>query len=171
MRGYLSNKLYKIERKIKGTADEYKLEIRQKKSKPIVDKLLNFLKDIYPKCPPKSNLAQAINYTLERENSLRVYLEHGFLNIDNNLAENKIRPFAVGRKNWLFMGSVGGANASCNIYSLLETAKINCLEPYDYFRYILEKIPISESISALEKLLPMELNSEDIKPPDVELGI
>lgn len=162
----LIGKLYKIEKQIYAHSYNDKVVVRQKKSKPIIDRLMLFLKDIYPKCPPKSTLAQAINYTIDRESSLRVYLNYGFLNIDNNLAENKIRPFAIGRKNWLFMGNVNGANASCHIYSLLETAKMNDLEPYDYFKYILEKIPISKNEEELEKLLPMHLNPEDIKPPD-----
>ena len=166
----LIDKLYKIEKKIKNKSHEHIFSIRQEKSKPIIDRLFIFLKDIYPKCPPKSNLAQAINYSLEREFSLRIYLEHAYLNIDNNLAENKIRPFAIGRKNWLFMGNVDGANASCNIYSLLETAKMNNLKPSEYFRYILEKIPIAEDEDALKKLLPTKLNPEDIEPPDIEIG-
>lgn len=162
------NKLYKLEKQMKNKPDSYKVKIRQEKSKPIIERLMLFLKEIYPKCPPKSSLAKAINYTLERESSLKEYLNYGFINIDNNLAENKIRPFALGRKNWLFMNSVNGANASCNIYSLLETAKMNRLEPYDYFRYILEKIPISKDAKELEKLLPTNLKPEDIKASIVE---
>jgi len=159
----LIGKLYKIERQISNFAATEKIKIRQEKSKPIIDRLIKFLKELQPKCPPKGNLAKAINYTLEREQSLRIYLEHGLLNIDNNLAENKIRPFAVGRKNWMFMGNVDGANSSCNIYSLLETAKMNNLDPYSYFRYILEKIPLAANCDDLENLLPMNLTSVEIE--------
>ena len=162
------NKLYKLEKQIKNESDAYKVKIRQEKSKPIIEKLLPFLKELYPKCPPKSNLAKAINYTLEREVPLKVFLNYGFINVDNNLAENKIRPFALGRKNWLFMNSVNGANASCNIYSLLETAKMNGLEPYNYFRYILEKIPRIKNNIELAELLPIHLKPNDIKPPAIE---
>lgn len=164
-------KLYKIEKQIQHKAVAEKYKIRQEKSKPIVDRFMTFIKEIYPKCPPKSNLAIAINYSIERETSLRTYLENGLINIDNNLAENKIRPFAVGRKNWLFMNSVDGANASCNIYSLLETAKMNNLNTYDYFRYILEKLPLATDEEALTRLLPTTLHPNDIKPPDLEQAL
>jgi len=157
-------KLYKIESNISSFTNEKKLAIRQEKSKPLMMRFIDWLKDLYPKCPPKGNLAIAINYTLEREASLTEYLNHGHLNIDNNLAENKIRPFALGRKNWLFMGNEKSANASCNIYSLLETAKMNGHDIYNYFKYILEKIPISTEISELEELLPMNLSPESTKP-------
>jgi len=72
---------------------------------------------------------------------LIVYIEDGRLRSDNNLAENSIRPFVVGRKNWLFSGSPGGAHASAALYSLVETAKLNQLDSYKYMRYLLEKIP------------------------------
>jgi transposase len=163
----LIGKLYRVERQISDLTFEKIVEIRQEKSKPVIDRLMKFLKELQPKCPPSGSLAKAINYTLEREQSLKVYLEHGFLNIDNNLAENKIRPFAVGRKNWLFMGNVAGAKSSCNIYSLLETAKMNKIDPYTYFRYILEKIPLATNCSELEALLPMNLSTAEIKPPDL----
>ena len=82
------------------------------------------------------------------------YLEDGLLEIDNNLAENAIRPFVIGRKNWLFSDSVHGVKASANLYSLVETAKANGLEPYQYFRQVFTVLPQAETVEAIESLLP-----------------
>lgn len=81
---------------------------------------------------------------------------------DNNLAENAIRPFVVGRKNWLFSGTPEGAQASASLYSLIETAKANNLEPYKYLRYLFEKLPFVSSEKDLANLLPMNLQPEDL---------
>ncbi len=81
---------------------------------------------------------------------------------DNNSAENAIRPFVVGRKNWLFAGTPAGAKASADLYSLIETAKANGLEPYRYLRYLFEKIPFAETQKEYEALLPMNFSLEDI---------
>ena len=86
-----------------------------------------------------------------------VYLEDGRLRIDNNLVENAIRPFAVGRKNWLFSGSPRGAKASAAIYSLIETAKANRLEPYAYQRFLFERLPYAKNRDELRALLPQNL--------------
>jgi transposase len=90
---------------------------------------------------PGSNTGKAIKYTLGQWDKLLVYLEEGWLKIDNNSAENAIRPFAVGRKNWLFADTSQGAAASATIYSILETAKANDLEPFWYMYALLEKLP------------------------------
>ena len=81
---------------------------------------------------------------------------------DNNAAENCIRPFVVGRKNWLFSGTPEGAAASAVLYSLVESAKANGLEPYSYFRYIFEKLPVAETLEDLEALLPWNLNRDKL---------
>lgn len=91
-----------------------------------------------------------------------VYLEHGDTTPDNNLAENAIRPFVVGRKNWLFSGTPEGAQASACMYSLIETAKANNLEPYKYLRYLFEKLPLISSETELASILPMNLRPEDL---------
>ena len=101
-------------------------------------------------------------HTLKQWNRLLVYLEHGDTTPDNNLAENAIRPFVIGRKNWLFSGTPEGAQASACLYSLIETAKANNLEPYKYFRYLLEKLPFISSETELASLLPMNLRSKDL---------
>jgi len=87
----------------------------------------------------------------------------GRLEIDNNLAENAIRPFVIGRKNWLFSHSVRGVKASANIYSLIETAKANALEPYAYLRYLFAAMPKAETVDAIEALLPGNLKKDQIK--------
>lgn len=88
---------------------------------------------------------------------ITVYLEDGRLRMDNNLAENAIRPFAVGRKNWLFSGSPRGAHASAVLYSLIETAKANGLEPYAYLRLLFERLPCATTDSERKALLPQYL--------------
>jgi len=91
------------------------------------------------------------------------YLDDGRLEIDNNAAENAIRPFVIGRKNWLFSDSVKGVTASANLYSLIETAKANGLEPYAYLRYLFTELPKAETVDAIEALLPGNLDEEQIK--------
>lgn len=91
-----------------------------------------------------------------------VYLEDGRLRPDNNLAENAIRPFAVGRKNWLFSGHSRGANASAAIYSLMETAKANGLEPYRYLRYLFEHLPAATTDAQRMALLPQYIDPQSL---------
>ena len=85
---------------------------------------------------------------------LGTFLDDGHIPLDNNLAENAIRPFVVGRKNFLFSGSPAGAHASATLYSLIETAKANGLEPYDYLRHVLERIGAADTLEKIEALLP-----------------
>ena len=93
---------------------------------------------------PKSNIGKAFQYALNYKDKLETYLEDGNCVISNNIAENSIRPFTVGRKNWTFCGSLEGANASVCVYSLVETAKVNGLNPYKYLEYILSILPGSD---------------------------
>ena len=95
--------------------------------------------------------------------SIRCYLDDGRLEIDNNLAENAIRPFVIGRKNWLFSASVPGVKASANLYSLIETAKANGLEPYAYLRHIYTQLPSVQAVEDIEALLPGNVTAEHIK--------
>lgn len=104
----------------------------------------------------QTKLSKALTYSINQEESLRFYLEDGRVEVSNNRAENSIRPFCVGRRNWLFSNSIKGAEASASIYSLLETAKVNHLKPYDYFEYlltILTEIDINDD-KELEKIMP-----------------
>jgi transposase len=111
-------------------------------------------------------LGQAIGYTLANWKKLIIYIEDGRLRPDNNLVENAIRPFVVGRKNWLFAGSPDGAAASATFFSLIETAKANGLEPYGYLRYVFKKLPLVQTEQDLKDLLPQNIHPDDIAVKD-----
>jgi transposase len=153
-------RLYAIEKHARnralGPAEIYQL--RQEKSKPLVAAFHGWLLDHMPKVPPKSLLGKAISYALGQWPRLEKYLEDGRLRMDNNLAENAIRPFVVGRKNWLFSGNVEGVRASAAIYSLIENAKANRLEPYWYLRHLFERLPLAKSEDDLRALLPQYID-------------
>ncbi len=93
------------------------------------------------------------------------HIEDGHLSTDNNNAGNAIRPFVIGRKNWLFSGTPVGAEASALLYSLIETAKANRLEPYAYLRYIFEQLPTASSLDEYEALLPWNVTPEQMNSP------
>ena len=103
---------------------------------------------------PKGKTGEALAYLDKNWDKLTVYISDGRLNIDNNPVENAIRPFAIGRKNWLFSDSQRGAKASAMLYSIIETAKANGLEPYAYLRTVLTRLPHCETVEDIEKLLP-----------------
>ncbi len=132
--------LYRLEKKAKNNkldADGLKA-MRQRDAKTILDKMSKWLEKRRDQVPPKSLLGKAINYSLNQWPQLVNYIKSGHAGIDNNVAENTIRPFVIGRKNWLFSGTPAGAKASASLYSLIETAKANKLEPYAYLRYLFE---------------------------------
>ena len=152
----LIGKLYKLEDLAKdekmGTSEIYTL--RQEKSLPILKKLYDYLIDIKPRVPPKSLLGKAVHYTLNHWTELHRYTDSGILNIDNNPAERKIKPFVIGRKNWLFCGNIRGAKAAANLYSLIESAKLFDLKIFDYLKYVFEHLPLADTPRKLEQLLP-----------------
>ena len=117
--------------------------------------------------PPKSLLGKAVNYALNQWHRIVVWLETPYVTLDNNLVENAIRPFAVGRKNWLFSGTPEGAAASAAIYSLIETAKANGLEPYWYLRYLLENLPEAMTDDDFKALLPQYIDRSLLDGPTV----
>jgi len=158
----LIGKLYSIEQSLKDQTIEVRKRVRQEKAKPILDKIKVWLDSKNGKVLPKSLLGKAIHYTLGLWPQLTVYLEEGIIPIDNNPAENAIRPFVIGRKNWLFSGSPRGAHASAILYSLIETAKANNLEPNAYLNYLFEQLPLAKSEQALIKLLPQHLKTSDL---------
>ena len=102
---------------------------------------------------------------------MEAYLQHGEVTPDNNAAENAIRPFVVGRKNWFFAGSPKGAQASAGLYSLIETVKANGLEPYKNLRYLFENLPFADSDNEYEKLLPSNLSAADLDLSQVVTGV
>ena len=150
-------RLYRIEREIKELLPNKRWAIRQSKSLPIIKDLRKWLDKAIINSLPKSLLGKALYYLDNQWSKLIVYLEDGRLRMDNNLAENAIRPFVIGRRNWLFSNSQAGARSSANLYSLTETAKANKLEPYAYLRVLLEELPKFNTVEDLEELLPWNI--------------
>ncbi len=169
----LIKKLYKVEDEIEGKSAEEKSKIRKEKSEPILTELRAWLDEVRPKVPPQSLLGKALAYADNEWQNLIRYVDHGEVYIDNNFVENLIRPFALGRKNWLFSATVEGANASANIYSLIMTAKVTGLEPYRYLRYVFERLPSAKTLEDFEKLLPSSVQrlfiEQDLGPPNQPL--
>lgn len=161
----LINKLYLVERKIQDKTVEEKTQIRQLESLPLLDTLKTWLDKNHGKVLKGSLTWTAINYTLNQWDKLTLYCENGEIPISNILAENAIRPFCVGRRNWLFSDTPKGATASGIYYSLIETAKANGLEPYKYFKEMLKELPYAETVEDLEKLLPWNFYSRNVKIP------
>ena len=139
---------------------------RLEQEKPVLDALLSWANEMQAKTAPKSALGKAIHYLLEQWPYLTRYLEDGRLELSNNRAERSIKPFVMGRKNWLFANTPGGAQTSSVIYSLVETAKENGLDPYRYLLWILQTAPqLSETNKAwAEKLLPANAPEECYMP-------
>ena len=159
-------KLYEIEKDVKGSSIEDRYRIRQEKSKPILNQFHEWLGRYLSKTVTSSLLGQAITYTHNEWSTLIRYIDDGNLNISNIFVENAIRPFAIGRKNWLFSASVDGAKASASIYSLVETAKANGHEPYSYLRHVLTEIPKAKILEDFEALLP-----HNVKPCNLYSGV
>jgi len=157
-------KLYGIEKRARAGkySPEQTYELRRKEAKPILEDFEKWLRKKAVQTPPKGLLGKAIAYTLNQWHRLVGYIEDGRLSIDNNMAENSIRPFVIGRKNWLFSGTPEGAEASALLFSLIETAKANKLEPYAYLRYIFEKLPLAVTLEDYEALLPWNINVEQM---------
>ena len=150
-------KLYLIEDRIKDLEPEQKKAQRQTLSRPVLDDLKDWLETNSPRVPKDSLTWIAINYTLNQWDLLIGYCEDGRLNISNALAENAIRPFAVGRRNWLFSDTPRGARASATCYSLIETAKANGLEPSAYLHHVLQHIAAADTLEKIEALLPWNM--------------
>lgn len=155
-------KLYRLEqdaRKNNYSVDEI-YRMRQEEAKPILGDFKKWLSKKSLQTPPKGLLGKAVSYALNQWHRLEGYIEDGNLTIDNNMAENSIRPFVIGRKNWLFSGTPEGAEASALLYSLIETAKANKLEPYAYLQHIFDRLPTAVSLEDYEALLPWNVNLE-----------
>jgi len=155
--------LYAVERAIRDADPQERARVRQEKSAPILQTIKAWLDEKEKKTLPKGLLGKAIGYALGQWPILTTFLEDGHLEIDNNKAENAIRPFVIGRKNWLFSGSPRGAKASALLYSLVETAKANGLEPWAYLNHLFEQLPAAKTQAAIEALLPHNLKMDDLK--------
>ena len=150
-------KLYALESKIADQEPDQKRRARQEIATPILDDLKAWLEKNITRMLKGGLTYKAMQYTLNQWDSLVGYCEDGWLNISNALAENAIRPFAVGRKAWLFSDTPQGAHASATCYSLIETAKANQLEPYGYIKYLLDHIGSADTLEKLEALLPWQV--------------
>jgi transposase len=146
--------LYAIEAKIKGSIPKLVLDERAKQSEPILLKFHEWLVFQRDQTPPRSPIGKAINYALLNWKQLTEFSRDGRVPIDNNFMEGHIRPFAIGRKAWLFAATPAGAHASANLYSLVESAKANGIEPFDYLQLIFKELPTANTQNALERLLP-----------------
>ena len=164
-------KLYTIEAEIKDQSIDIKLKTRQEKSTPILDAFYQWLNEIKPNVQPKGGLDKAIGYALNQKEQLMYYVKDGRVDIDNNKAERHIKPFAVGRKNWLFMGSPDGARAGATLLSLIETAKLNGLNPEGYLKHVLShKIDVTDK-KLIENLMPWNVRlPEEYPPPNSTIG-
>ena len=149
-------KLYRIESEIKDKAPAEKQAQRLVKAKPLLNQFKAWLDKSALQVPPKSAVGKAIAYSLGQWSKLERYIEDGNLQIDNNRAERAIKPFVIGRKNWLFANTANGAQASAMLYSLIETAKANGLTPFDYLNHLLEELPTKSQ--GIEQLLPWNVD-------------
>ena len=110
---------------------------------------------------PKESLhGKALNYMKNQWPKLTRYLEDGRLEISNNRTERSIKPFVIGRKNWMFSDSVAGAESAATIYSIIETCKHHKIDPYAYLKVVLQKMPTAETLEDLDKLLPFNLDKQ-----------
>ena len=155
-------KLYQIEREARELEPDERHQLRQEKSKPVIDKLQAWLTKTLPRVAPKTKLGEALHYLHKQWPALVRYLDDGRYPIDNNAIENAIRPFAIGRKNWLFSKTQAGARASANLYSLIETAKGHGIEPYAYLRHVFKELPLAETVDDIDALLPQTIKCGDL---------
>ena len=153
------NKLYRIEREIKGLCDDDKLTVRQEKSIPVFKQFKRWLETNKPRTAKDSLTGIAMTYLYNQWDKLTVYCADGSLRISNILAENAIRPFAVGRRAWLFADTPAGANASAIHYSLIETSKLHELEPYEYINTVFKALPYAKTVEDIEALLPWNVKA------------
>lgn len=159
-------KLYRIEQLIKDKSPAEKLAARKQQALPLLEQFKQWLDKASQHALKKTKQAEAVTYCLNQWHKLMRYTENGHLNIDNNRAERAIKPFVIGRKNWLFSNTATGANASAMLYSLIETAKANDLTPFDYLNHILKELSPHHKITSVEHLLPWNENVAQLKTAD-----
>lgn len=152
--------LYAIEAQIRGKPPEERRQHRQSRAGPVLDELHQWLSAMVGRVSAKSELARAIGYTLTRWQALTRYRDDGRIEIDNNAAERALRGVAVGRGNYLFMGSDAGGERAAAMYSLVETAKLNGLDPFAYLREVIGRIG-DHPINRVDELLPWNIGADD----------
>ena len=148
--------LYGIEETIRGKQPEQRRQVRQEQSKPIVQRLHDWLAEQLPTLAKKSVTADAIRYAMNQWQALTRYLDNGSIEMDNNAAERALRSVAIGRKNFLFLGSDEGGERAATLYSLLGTAKLNGINPEAYLTRVLTVIA-DHPVNRVNKLLPWNI--------------
>jgi transposase len=148
------NQLFAIERELKEATPEERHKVRTERSRPVLDIYYAWLRQQKSRTMPKSLIGQAIAYSLNQWEKLTAFLKDGRLEIDNNRSERSIKPFVIGRKNWLFANTPRGATASAAIYSVIETAKENGLHPFRYLMYLFEELPQLANLKEPQVLEP-----------------
>jgi transposase len=147
-------KLYRVEAMLTDKTTEEKYAVRQQYAVPLLNDFKVWLDKTSQQTAPKTTLGAAVAYTLRQWEKLTTYAQHGQLCIDNNRAERAIKPFVIGRKNWMFSNTASGAKASAILYSIIETAKANGLHPVKYVEHLLTEIPKRNADDALADLMP-----------------
>ena len=155
--------IYAIERRIRARPPDERYQVRQRETRPVLECLHQWAAKTHPRVAPKTPLGKALAYLLEHWTGLTRFLDDGRLEVDNNRAENAIRPFTLGRRGWLFSATVEGAKASATLYSLVETAKANSLEPYAYLRHLFTELPKAQTLEDVEALLPWQVDQASLK--------
>ncbi|KPX12848.1 hypothetical protein ALO73_200192 [Pseudomonas syringae pv. daphniphylli] len=145
--------LYEVERQAHDMSDEDRWRIRQEKAAPLAKALHNWMLTQRDLVPNGSATAKALDYSLKRWVALTRYLEDGAVPIDNNAVENQIRPWALGRSNWLFAGSLRSGKRAAAIMSLIQSARMNGHDPYAYLKDVLTRLP-TQLASEIKQLLP-----------------
>lgn len=157
--GYI-NTVYTIERRLRnrGADADERYRVRQAESVPVLDALHHWLTGLRPKVAPQTKLGEALTYLNNHWDGLVAYCQDGRYRIDNNPIENAIRPFCLGRRNWLFSATPAGARSSAALYSLIQTARANHLEPYAYLRRVFTDLPNATTLEDIEALLPYRID-------------
>jgi transposase len=157
------NEVYAIEADLKNATDDERFAARLERSKPVLDRFKAWLDEQLPKVLPQSTLGKAVGYCRNQWPKLCAFLLDGRLEIDNNRAERSIKPFVIGRKNWLFANTPKGAKSSAILYSIVETAKENALNPFKYLEHLFETLPNIHRADPDEiaKLLPWDQAVQD----------
>lgn len=153
-------RLYRIEQEIRGGPPDVRRRHRQERSKPQIEDLRVAIDDALRRLSPKSAMARALAYGRKRWTALTRFLDEGVAEIDNNIAERAMRSIAIGRKNWLFAGSKAGGERAAAIYSVIETAKLNGIEPQAYIADVIEKIAGGWPASRWDELMPWNWTAE-----------
>jgi len=163
-------KLYQIDRKLSELSAEERARERRTRAGPVIEELRRWLDATLGEVTPQSLTGKALHYLDKQWPKLVRFLDDGRIPLDTNAVENAIRPFVMGRKNWLFADTVRGAEASANLYSLIQSAKTNGHEPFAYLRHVLQRLPTAATVDDYQALLPHRLAPDDV-PPVVNHGV